>query len=70
MNSNNRFYIEFRLNIYVIWQKPIFKQFYPNSYQPQFVRTYKTLASARKYIQTNNDDKYRVQIQYVGANNE
>jgi hypothetical protein len=70
MNSNNRFYISTRKNKYVIWEKPIFKQFQQNNCQPQFVRTYKTLAFARKYIQTNNDDKYRVQIKYVGATNE
>lgn len=70
MNSNNKYIISKNKDIYTIWEKPVVNFFRPNSNQLQFVRTYKTLASARKYIQTNNDDKYRSQIQYVGANNE
>ena len=59
--TNNRYVISQINNRYVIWEKPIFRFFLPNTRQLVFVKSYKTLRSAKKYIETNNDDKYRIQ---------
>jgi hypothetical protein len=68
--NNNRYIITKNKDRYTIWEKPVVNFFRPNSNQLLFVKTYKTLAAAKKYIQTNNDHKYRSQIQCAGANNE
>jgi len=60
-NTNNRYIISKINNRYVIWEKPIFKFFLPNTRQLQFVKSYKTLRSAKKFITKHNDNKYRIQ---------
>jgi hypothetical protein len=67
-NSNNRFIIIKRKVLwkseqcerYVIYEKPIFKFFKCNTHSLMFIKSYKSLRSARIYITKNNDNLYRI----------